>query len=98
MKRLAVGLFILISASFSGVRAGDTDFFRSDSFDHASSASVSEGVESNLSGQESSESGAGTASGTLTGYTLWRVDSKYGDILVQPVFGQVNGAQIHISW
>ena len=93
MKRLALGLFILMAVPLSMARGG-TDFFRSNSSDHASSAIASEDAESDRLAEKNSNG----ASGTLTVYTLFRFDSNYGEILVQPIFGRVNGARVCVSW
>lgn len=34
----------------------------------------------------------------ILAYTLFRLESKYGDVAVQPVLGRINGAQLHLSF
>jgi hypothetical protein len=34
----------------------------------------------------------------IVAYTLFQFDSKYAEVAVQPVFGRINGAQLHLSF
>ena len=99
MKRLAVGVFIMIAAPLLFSRASDTDLVISNSSGREAPVTLSAPDEpSNLSRRSIANGSAGGPAGTLAGYTLFRFDPKYGDISVQPIFGKINGAQICVSW
>jgi hypothetical protein len=99
MKRVVLGLGVMMTILFSISRGADSDFVSASATgprEIVTALPPRTAAGTSSSPQRRAENGSNN--GTLAAYTLFRFDPKYGDISVQPIFGRVNGAQICLEW
>jgi hypothetical protein len=92
MKRLILAACLAVCSWLPSAPAAESDFFID-----RETASATDQTSSPVSSDRSTDS-ADQNYGILRGRPLVRLDSRYGDICVETVFGKVNGAQVRVTW
>jgi hypothetical protein len=93
MKRLILTACLACCGVLSLAQAAESDFF----IEGRETGSAADQASSPGSSNRSTDSGD-QDSGILRGGPVVRLDSRYGDISVETIFGKVNGAQVRVTW
>ncbi len=93
MKRLILAACVALCVALRPAQAAGPDFFIED---RAGGSTVDE--ISTPANTDASIDSTNRNYGILTGKPIVCLDSRYGAISVETIFGKVNGAQVRVTW
>lgn len=93
MKIKALAVLAVTVMPLTGMRAGGREFVIDDRDATNSAEEISSSRISDRPMVDPQHS-----NGILLGKPIFRLDPKYGDVCLQTVFGNVNGAELRVTW